>query len=60
MKLPSVRLKVREKKPSVSETNKSQKSKKCNKIKRHIANYEMNTQSQNTKTKRQHRYTQQK
>ena len=40
--------------------NKHRKSKKCNKTKRHIANYKMNTPSQNTKTKRQHHYASQK
>jgi hypothetical protein len=40
--------------------NKHRKNKKCNKTKRYIANSKMNTQSQNTKTKRQHHYASQK
>jgi hypothetical protein len=40
--------------------NKHRKAKKCNKTKLHIANYEMNTQSQNSKIKRQHHYASQK
>jgi hypothetical protein len=40
--------------------NKYRKAKKYNKAKRDIANYEMNTPSQNTKTKRQHHYASQK
>jgi hypothetical protein len=60
MKLPSVRWKVKEKSLASAIPNKHRKAKKFNKTKRHIANYEMNTQSKNSKTTQQPHYASQK